>query len=451
MNNRFPSKETVERLRKQYPEGSRVELVSMNDPYTTLRPGDRGTVSGVDDIGTLFIKWDNGSGLGVAYGEDQVRIVENEIRYETGADFWEDTVKKHGLSEASVICGNYLQTQLSTESKPEKQFCKELFFAFYEDTAGNFHADQVVYPYDYARASDRLEASFYHESRKRNTECAQAIDNAIHASCYKANYYNLDIAAMRVLQEYGFQRVNAALACNIYNRLYDGRFSAGNKDWSADILMDQASFKQANLSAHPILLDGFTNRVRELYTELDAQSFQLAGREVTGERNSGYDIQQIVQFENNRGFVLAHNPDAPSPYVTWQFTAQAGKREYYWGNYFSNEKDAREHYQLRTAVYIISENVREAENYLAAAEMSTEQNYNMIDSLRNNIATEKADLTDGQSHAELEELAPEALPDAKPSVLEKLHSAKSTPQKQSGIEKNKGKPERSRAGGELER
>lgn len=177
----FPSKEIVERLRKQYPEGSRVELVSMNDPYTTLRPGDRGTVSGVDDIGTLFVNWDNGSGL----GEDQVRIVENEIRYETGADFWKDTVKTYGLSEATVICGNYMQTQLSAESKQEKQFCKELFSAFYEDTAGNLHPDQVVYPYDYARAADRLEASFYHESSKRNTECAQAIDSAIHASCYK--------------------------------------------------------------------------------------------------------------------------------------------------------------------------------------------------------------------------------------------------------------------------
>lgn len=39
--NRFPSKETVERLRKQYPHGCRVELVRMNDPYATLKPGDR--------------------------------------------------------------------------------------------------------------------------------------------------------------------------------------------------------------------------------------------------------------------------------------------------------------------------------------------------------------------------------------------------------------------------
>ena len=73
--NEFPSKETVEHLRQTYPKGTRVELISMSDPYTKLRPGDKGTVSMVDDIGTVFVKWDCGSGLGVAYGEDHIRKI----------------------------------------------------------------------------------------------------------------------------------------------------------------------------------------------------------------------------------------------------------------------------------------------------------------------------------------------------------------------------------------
>lgn len=73
--NSFPSKEIVQMLRKQYPAGTRVELVRMNDPYTKLVPGDRGTVTSVDDIGSIFVSWDKGSGLGVAYGEDEVKIV----------------------------------------------------------------------------------------------------------------------------------------------------------------------------------------------------------------------------------------------------------------------------------------------------------------------------------------------------------------------------------------
>ena len=73
MSNNYPSREVVERLRRQYPAGCRVELVSMNNPYARLKPGDRGTVVAVDDIGTVHIDWDNGSGLGAAYGEDVIR------------------------------------------------------------------------------------------------------------------------------------------------------------------------------------------------------------------------------------------------------------------------------------------------------------------------------------------------------------------------------------------
>jgi hypothetical protein len=62
----------VESVRRRFPTGTRVELVRMNDPYSKLQPGDRGTVEFVDDIGTIFCSWDRGSSLGVVYGEDEV-------------------------------------------------------------------------------------------------------------------------------------------------------------------------------------------------------------------------------------------------------------------------------------------------------------------------------------------------------------------------------------------
>jgi hypothetical protein len=71
----FPDKVTVERVRERYPQGARVELVSMSDPYTTLKSGDKGTVDFVDDTASVFVKWDNGSTLGVVYGEDSIRKV----------------------------------------------------------------------------------------------------------------------------------------------------------------------------------------------------------------------------------------------------------------------------------------------------------------------------------------------------------------------------------------
>jgi len=73
------SEETVCRLREQYPVGSRVELVHMDDPYNRkLTPGCKGTVRWVDDIGTIHVDWDCGSRLGVAYGEDACRKVDDE-------------------------------------------------------------------------------------------------------------------------------------------------------------------------------------------------------------------------------------------------------------------------------------------------------------------------------------------------------------------------------------
>ena len=74
---RFPSRETVECLRSQYPAGTRIVLLSMEDPQAPPE-GTRGTVLTVDDIGSLIVAWDNGSSLNVAYGADQVRILQEE-------------------------------------------------------------------------------------------------------------------------------------------------------------------------------------------------------------------------------------------------------------------------------------------------------------------------------------------------------------------------------------
>lgn len=70
------SRDTVERLRKIYPAGTRVELTHMNDPWNVrLHEGCQGTVTGVDDIGTIHVNWDCGSSLGVVYGEDSCKVV----------------------------------------------------------------------------------------------------------------------------------------------------------------------------------------------------------------------------------------------------------------------------------------------------------------------------------------------------------------------------------------
>lgn len=63
--------EIIKQLKKQYPSGTRVELIEMND-ISAPPIGTLGTVHYVDDIGTIHVKWDNCSMLGVAYPEDKI-------------------------------------------------------------------------------------------------------------------------------------------------------------------------------------------------------------------------------------------------------------------------------------------------------------------------------------------------------------------------------------------
>ena len=70
-------RETIEYLKSSFPRGCRVELLRMDDPQAPPI-GTRGTVIGVDDIGTIHVNWDTGSSLGVAYGEDDCRRISDE-------------------------------------------------------------------------------------------------------------------------------------------------------------------------------------------------------------------------------------------------------------------------------------------------------------------------------------------------------------------------------------
>ena len=75
---KIPSRNEIERLREAYPQGTRVELVRMEDPQAPPA-GTRGTVQGVDDAGSLLVAWDSGSSLNVAYGADEVRVLIGEF------------------------------------------------------------------------------------------------------------------------------------------------------------------------------------------------------------------------------------------------------------------------------------------------------------------------------------------------------------------------------------
>lgn len=55
--------------------GKRVEMIQMIGEEERVPTGTKGTVVGVDDIGTIHVEWDNGSTLGIVQGRDQYVVL----------------------------------------------------------------------------------------------------------------------------------------------------------------------------------------------------------------------------------------------------------------------------------------------------------------------------------------------------------------------------------------
>lgn len=68
----------VELLKKHYKKGDRIKLIYMNDSYTPLSHGEKGTVNHIDDIGQIHVNWDCGSSLALNFGEDKFITIEKE-------------------------------------------------------------------------------------------------------------------------------------------------------------------------------------------------------------------------------------------------------------------------------------------------------------------------------------------------------------------------------------
>lgn len=75
MNDYAMTEMMVVGYKKKYPKGTRIELISMEDPYAPILPGTKGTVDFVDDMGQIHMKWDNGRTLALVPGEDNFKKI----------------------------------------------------------------------------------------------------------------------------------------------------------------------------------------------------------------------------------------------------------------------------------------------------------------------------------------------------------------------------------------
>ena len=73
----LPTRAQVERIRKQYPAGTKVRMIRMEEDRNPIQPGTVGTVAYVDDAGSVHMKWENGRTLAFIPGIDSVEIIEN--------------------------------------------------------------------------------------------------------------------------------------------------------------------------------------------------------------------------------------------------------------------------------------------------------------------------------------------------------------------------------------
>lgn len=107
----------IESLKKQFPVGSRVELIKMDDKQAPPI-GTRGTVKGVDDIGSIMVSWDNGSSLNVIYGEDECRVLDVVKTICYGKErIWD---KKEEAIEFFIDC------MLNSEGSEKERYCNIL-------------------------------------------------------------------------------------------------------------------------------------------------------------------------------------------------------------------------------------------------------------------------------------------------------------------------------------
>ena len=74
----FMKQDEVKRLRRQYPPGTKIKCIHMNDDCHPVPDETLGTVQFVDDAGTIHVGWDNGSSLGLVPDEDQFTKVKKK-------------------------------------------------------------------------------------------------------------------------------------------------------------------------------------------------------------------------------------------------------------------------------------------------------------------------------------------------------------------------------------
>jgi hypothetical protein len=86
------TKEEIKYIKEKYKVGSEIELIKMYD-FQAPAPGTKGIIDHIDDIGTLHVKWENGSALGLVVGTDEFKVLEENL----------DKGNKNAMNEEEIL------------------------------------------------------------------------------------------------------------------------------------------------------------------------------------------------------------------------------------------------------------------------------------------------------------------------------------------------------------
>lgn len=140
------------------------------------------------------------------------------------------------------------------------------------DNSTQDYSDVPVYYEPFSYAQEHGEVDLYRTSYRLNSECKQAIQEAI-ADNYDGMHLG-DDAVNQVVRQYGMERVGYILANTLRYKNYDGRFSPSNKEWAEQVGTPENNARIIKfradwvVSSHPAVLDGFVTMYRD---ELEAQ------------------------------------------------------------------------------------------------------------------------------------------------------------------------------------
>ena len=344
----FPPKEAVERLREQYPVGTRIEITSINDPFNdTLKPGDKGTVDHIDDTGTIFAAWDNGSGLGLVYGVDSCKKLEPELNHGV------TDVEQNSANKAQTYTLGDLIEKMEPQNRKDKAVMRDCI-----DGLGVYAAMVALDRYNTSKSAEisGLISDLVHywgldsgEDSKPVDDFLQefddVVDDAVRNGGIDADSYKACADILTGLARYGEEMAST-----------QGSDAMGDMIKIGDLLNEVAEYfgYTQELTFASDSAKWLTNMVRGMLNE-----YEFPGNTVEGDNVKNYVVNRAVLFDNNVGFAFAHNPEAVSPFVTWRMFNDNGKLEYEWGNYFGSEEKALVDYISRATDYQRNEKVKE--------------------------------------------------------------------------------------------